>query len=24
MAELPTIAGHPYFSPYEELKIKGR
>src|SRR5262245_35329165 len=24
MAELPTIAGHPYFSPYEDLKIKAR
>jgi len=24
MAELPTIAGHPYLSPYEDLKLKGR
>ena len=24
MAELPTITGHPYFSPYEDLKLKGR
>jgi ABC-type transport system substrate-binding protein len=24
MAVLPTIAGHPYVSPYEDLKIKGR
>ena len=23
-AELPTIAGHPYFSPYEDLKLKTR
>jgi hypothetical protein len=23
-AELPTIAGHPYFSPYEDLKLRGR
>jgi hypothetical protein len=20
----PTIAGHPYFSPYEDLKAEGR
>ena len=24
MAEVPTIAGHPYLSPYEDLKLKGR
>src|SRR6266850_1339271 len=24
MAELPTITGHPYLSPYEDLKLKGR
>jgi peptide/nickel transport system substrate-binding protein len=24
LAELPTIAGHPYLSPYEDLKLKGR
>ena len=24
VAEVPTIAGHPYFSPYEDLKLKGR
>ncbi len=24
LAELPTITGHPYFSPYEDLKLKGR
>ena len=24
MGEVPTIAGHPYFSPYEDLKLKGR
>ena len=24
LAELPTIAGHPYFSPYEDLRLKGR
>jgi len=22
MAEAPTIAGHPYFSPYEDLKLR--
>ena len=24
MGELPTITGHPYISPYEDLKLKGR
>ena len=24
MGEAPTIAGHPYFSPYEDLTLKGR
>ena len=24
MGEVPTIAGHPYFSPYEDLTLKGR
>ncbi|PYN18343.1 MAG: hypothetical protein DME05_01260 [Candidatus Rokuibacteriota bacterium] len=24
LAELPTITGHPYISPYEDLKLKGR
>jgi peptide/nickel transport system substrate-binding protein len=24
MGELPTITGHPYLSPYEDLKLKGR
>jgi peptide/nickel transport system substrate-binding protein len=24
LAELPTITGHPYLSPYEDLKLKGR
>jgi peptide/nickel transport system substrate-binding protein len=24
LAEVPTIAGHPYFSPYEDLRLKGR
>jgi hypothetical protein len=24
LAEVPTITGHPYFSPYEDLKLKGR
>jgi len=24
IGEIPTIAGHPYFSPYEDLKLKGR
>ena len=24
MGEVPTIAGHPYFSPHEDLKLKGR
>src|SRR2546426_9671952 len=24
LGELPTIAGHPYLSPYEDLKLKGR
>ena len=24
MGEVPTIAGHPYLSPYEDLKVKGR
>ena len=24
MGELPTIAGHPYLSPYEDLTLKGR
>jgi peptide/nickel transport system substrate-binding protein len=24
LAEMPTIAGHPYLSPYEDLKLKGR
>jgi peptide/nickel transport system substrate-binding protein len=24
VAEPPTITGHPYLSPYEELKLKGR
>jgi peptide/nickel transport system substrate-binding protein len=24
LAELPTIAGHPYFSPYEDLKLRGQ
>jgi peptide/nickel transport system substrate-binding protein len=24
MGELPIIAGHPYFSPYEDLKLKSR
>ena len=22
LAEPPTITGHPYFSPYEDLKLK--
>jgi ABC-type transport system substrate-binding protein len=24
MGEVPPIAGHPYFSPYEDLTLKGR
>ena len=24
MGEAPTIAGHPYFSPYEDLTLKSR
>ena len=24
LAEMPTIAGHPYLSPYEDLKLKAR
>jgi hypothetical protein len=24
MGELPTITGHPYLSPSEDLKLKGR
>src|SRR5262245_47979081 len=24
LAEVPTIAGYPYFSPYEDLKLNGR
>jgi peptide/nickel transport system substrate-binding protein len=24
LAEIPTIPGHPYFSPYEDLKLKAR
>ena len=24
IGEIPTIAGHPYFSPYEDLKLKAR
>jgi len=24
MADVPTITGHPYLSPYEDLKLKGR
>ncbi len=24
MADIPTITGHPYLSPYEDLKLKGR
>jgi hypothetical protein len=24
LAELPTITGHPYFSPDEDLKLKER
>jgi hypothetical protein len=24
LAELPTITGHQYLSPYEDLKLKGR
>jgi peptide/nickel transport system substrate-binding protein len=24
LGELPTITGHPYLSPYEDLKLKGR
>jgi hypothetical protein len=24
MGEVPTIAGHPYFSPYADLTLKGR
>ena len=24
LAEMPTITGHPYLSPYEDLKLKGR
>jgi ABC-type transport system substrate-binding protein len=24
MAEVPTITGHPYLSPYEDLRLKGR
>ncbi len=24
LGEIPTIAGHPYFSPYEDLKLKAR
>ena len=24
MAEAPTITGHPYISPYEDIKLKGR
>jgi peptide/nickel transport system substrate-binding protein len=24
MAEVPTITGHPYISPYEDIKLKGR
>ncbi len=22
LAEVPTIPGHPYFSPYEDLKLR--
>jgi peptide/nickel transport system substrate-binding protein len=24
LAEVPTITGHPYLSPYEDLKLKAR
>lgn len=24
LAEVPTIAGHPYVSPYEDLRLKAR
>ena len=24
LAEVPTITGHPFVSPYEDLKLKGR
>jgi hypothetical protein len=24
LAEVPTIRGHPFFSPYEDLKLRGR
>src|SRR5207237_6414447 len=24
LAEVPTIAGHPFISPYEDLRLKGR
>jgi len=24
LAEQPTITGHPYLSPYEDLKLKAR
>ena len=24
LADVPTIAGHPYVSPYEDLKLKAR
>ena len=24
MEDVPTIAGHPYLSPYEDLKLKAR
>jgi peptide/nickel transport system substrate-binding protein len=24
LGEIPTITGHPYFSPYEDLKLKAK
>ncbi len=24
LAEIPTLTGHPYFSPYEDLKLRGK
>jgi len=24
VADIPTLTGHPYFSPYEDLKLKAR
>jgi hypothetical protein len=24
LAEVPTIRGHPFFWPYEDLKLRGR